>query len=1633
MSRRTKLILSILGGLASLILVVGISALFVLQSDWFSNYVRQKIIATTEESTGGKVDLGSFQFDWRHLTVRIRNFVLHGTEPRTEHPLLTVDLLELRLHLFSGIAHTIDLAYIGVEKPEVNLIVFPDGKTNVPQPKVKSQSSNNNELQTVVDLKVGEFLLQNGLLAYSQQKTAFSGRGENLRVLLNYNTLHPSYSGSIQIDPLLLTSGTRPPLQAHINVPVTIESDAIRVAGATVTTAASNIGLNASLEHLNAPDIQAHLNANVSLPEMARSFDLPIDVSGRDVPKQLTADLGLRMDDKNNVLRLDTANIALGKTTFAASGTVRDTSNSSQAAKFSANLALDQLSKLLKVTSPQVDGALVLNGTASLDAQNNYRVNGMLDSHAISIQSGTTRLNDIDLRSPFHADPYLISMDGLKLNALGGTLGAKLFIEKMQQLSVEGSLQNFSLPVLAFLFTGKHLGYDGVMDGNLRATGDLNAKGTTGYNAQAKLDITPGTRGVPVRGQLNARYSGRTGQVDLGSSYIALPNSRLDLSGALNTQLNLNLVSQDLNDFLPAANFGAVKPQTSLPITLQGGKASLQAQVTGNLSSPRITSHLAVNRFAAEGRSFDNFALDLAASPSQANITNGLLTRGPLRTAFDASIGLAKWSPLPTSPLSANLTLRSATLPDLLSLAGESSIPATGDVTSDIHINGTYGNPLGSAVLQVLNGAAYDQPFRRIYARLNLGDRLITLSPLQISSAAGDLNADGRFQHPRDSFTTGNVQLHVGSSTIQLANLTALQAKSPGSGGAIQLTADAAGNLHEVGKQTAFDLANISADLSARNLRVQGQDAGNLTARARTVNRIVNYQLNSDFAGSNVDVRGRTTLAANYPTDAAASIKNLSVAKVLSITGQAAIPASGDFSADASVNGTLNAPNADLSFALAHAAIYQEPIDSFNGKVHYANNLVAISSLALNTPAGDLTLNGSFQHPQGNFTQGALKLNLNTTDIQLAKIQHVKAADLGLNGTLHLGADVAGDLRDQKGKEAILFSHLNADAAATGLHMNGQSLGQLTFNAKTNGSRLNFRLDSNLAKSEVHGQGHSDLAGDYPLQADLSFTNIRYSNIVPFLPSQSGVPPAFEGLVEGKASVNGPALDPDRLSARLELDRVSAHTSPTMSATGARAGRSVTIENEGPIIIALANDFVNVEQFHLKGPPSTTLDISGRANLKDNVAPLNFNVKGNVDLGVVQDADRDFYSSGGLTLNAAVHGTFSQPLVNGRVELKNANMNYSLSPNGLSNANGVILLNGTGATIQNLTAESGGGKISVTGFAGLTGTTFTYNVEATATKVRVRYSGISLTSSATIDAIGNARRSLISGNVRVQRIAYNSSSDAGSLLSSFASKPPTTPSAPSGLLTGMRLDIHILTAPDLNVVTTYANRLSVEADLTVRGTAANPGMLGRVVITDGQLVFFGNTYTVNTGTVNFYNPNTIDPVLNVSLETLAQGVDVTLGVSGSMDNLNLTYRSDPPLTFEQIVELLATNTTPNDPNIVANQPQTPTQSYTQMGESAVLGQAVANPLASRVQRVFGLSQFKIDPSVAGNNGQPSARVTLQERIFNNVTFTYITDVTQTNSEIVRVEWDLTPKFSAVGLRDFNGNVSIEFFYNFKVR
>jgi translocation and assembly module TamB len=372
-------------------------------------------------------------------------------------------------------------------------------------------------------------------------------------------------------------------------------------------------------------------------------------------------------------------------------------------------------------------------------------------------------------------------------------------------------------------------------------------------------------------------------------------------------------------------------------------------------------------------------------------------------------------------------------------------------------------------------------------------------------------------------------------------------------------------------------------------------------------------------------------------------------------------------------------------------------------------------------------------------------------------------------------------------------------------------------------------------------------------------------------------------------------------------------------------------------------------------------------------------------------------------------------------------------PNGISKANGVILLAGTTATIQSLTAETGGGKLTIDGTIGRPTGQVGYNLGFRANRVQVRtQAGASVEVNADLKLNGTQLAAVLSGNVTIRSVGFNPRTDFGTILAQTADPPPA-PATPSGFLAGTRLDVSIRTAPGASFQSAYTTSLDANAQLTMRGTLANPGMLGRVTIASGELVFFGTKYMLDSGSVSFFNPTKIEPILDLNMTTTARGVQVTLNVTGPVHNMNLAYQSDPPLQFSEIVGLLATGRMPtSDPVLLAHQPPVPPQSFQQMGESAILSKVVTNPVSGQLKRVFGVTELKIDPTFTSGSELPQARLTLQQNVTEKLTFTYITDLTRADSQILRAEWALNQRWSAVATRQENGLVGIDLFYKRRI-
>jgi translocation and assembly module TamB len=561
------------------------------------------------------------------------------------------------------------------------------------------------------------------VLVFNSRKQDLDLSGRNLRMDLWYNLLTQTYKGKISLQPLYAVRGKNTPVVFTLDLPVVLDRHKIGFDDAKITTAASTLSLNGSVENLNNPSTKIRLNGQLAMSDLKALGDLPLNLKAKDVPQTVNVDANAVM--ANDRIDVNGLRVTAGSSDIEASGTLLDPKGNGSL-QFKTRLALDEVGRIAEVAA-RPGGVLVAEGAVILDRAKNYHVAGTIEGRNLSFVQGGERIRNIDFHTTVDMDPKQLNLKGLRLSAFGGQFNGDLSMEEFARYRLNGKLQNFDLQAAARV-AGQKLPYDGVVSGPVQAEGDLKAPGNKLATANAQLLITPGRRGIPVSGRLNARYNGATGNVDVANSYIALPNTRLDLSGSLNNRLNLNLNSSNLNDLLAAAG-----PQAPA-VKLDGGRASFTGAVTGGLSSPRIAGHIALSNFSVEGRKFDSFDADVAASKSRATLENGKLTRRPMEATMAASVGLRNWSAKPSEPLQATVAVRNGDLADIMALAGQPPAGYAGAVTADANIGGTVGNPNGQATIAMTNGTLQDQPFDRLDAKINLSDQLVTIPNATLKS-----------------------------------------------------------------------------------------------------------------------------------------------------------------------------------------------------------------------------------------------------------------------------------------------------------------------------------------------------------------------------------------------------------------------------------------------------------------------------------------------------------------------------------------------------------------------------------------------------------------------------------------------------------------------------------------------------------------------------------------------------------------------------------------------------------------------------------------------------------------------------------------------------------------------------------
>jgi translocation and assembly module TamB len=1363
MALRKRVFLRVAGAMAALVVLAGVAAVFVLQSSWFYNKVRQGIISTVETTTGGRVEVASFRFDWKHMRAEVKEFVLHGTEPPDKPPLFRAGSVVVGLKLVSILRRDIDIQSLTVSDPHVYLIIGGDGRTNFPEPKVR-RTGKSSTVEDILKLAIGRFSLERGIFEVeARSRIPFAARGENLNVRLAYDLLGPRYRGAVSIQPLYLKYDDYGPAPFAVNLAVTMEKNRIALDSGTIATGATQVEVNGALEDLAAPHARFQYQARVALTDVARIFLAPQLRSGKalvDGSGEWTPASGLALTGTLHATGVEYRDDVLRLVDFRGDGAVSASAKGVEAA------------------------GLRLSGFYA-HAGRREAVQGHVGSFAL-------RGKDIEI-------------GGVALSLLSGSFRGQARLRQLDHYSVTGELSGVDARRTVAMYSSEPLPWDALVFGGVTLEGSL--KRGKELRAGGNLQLAPAPSGDAVRGQIHVAYDAGSGALDLGRSTITLPHSRVDFSGAINSELKVHLETSDLNDVLPALGKSAASVPVKLGNGLAQGAVLFDGSVTGNLNNPRIAGRLRANNFTFSDQHVDSLEADVVAAADYLRVQNATAAQGPLRAQFQGSVGLSEWKTGETSPIAATASLKNAALADLATLLHTKDLPVTGTLSGSAQVNGNIAAPRAQADLELLKGTLRNEPFDRFTAHAGYAANTLTVTNGQLVAGTKQVRVSGTFQHQADHFDTGRLRFDVSSNVMPMEEIRSLAEFRPGMKGTLQVTASGQVELQPAAK-----------------------------------------------TGYRID-------------------------------------------------------------------------------------------------------------------------------------------------------------------------ELHADIATKGVQLEGQPLGDTHLTANSQGLALRAHLDSTVAGSVVTGDGEWRLDGEYPGAATVSFSQVTLARLNPWLTTAQGEEAArFAGSTEGVLRIEGPALNWRAMKAELRIPQFQLGPAPGVDI----AADALTLKNSGPIVVRFANSTVTVESAHLVGR-GTDLNLTGRV-LTEQKNPLDLHVDGRLDLSLLQDFSKDFVSSGGVTTDATVRGSLSDPQINGRLKFEKAAFNIVDVPNGISNASGTVIFTKDRATIQSLSGETGGGQIELSGFASYGGGQLVFRLHARAREVRVRYpEGVSTVANASLNLTGTPESSMLSGTVTVLRTGINLQSDFSSILAKSA-EPVQTPSARKGLLGGMSFDVQIETAPDIQLQSSLTENLQAEANLRLRGTASNPAVLGRINITQGKLTFFGTKYTLSQGSIAFYNPVKVEPILNFDLETKARGIDITLTVSGPLTKLTLTPRSDPPLQFSEIVALLATGRAPtSDPSLLTQQSSEP-QSWQQMGASALLGSAIANPVAGRLQRFFGVSKLRIDPTLSGVENNPQARLTLEQQVTPTITFTYITNVTSSNPQVVRVEWAFSKQWSAVALREENGLFGLDFFY-----
>ena len=811
-----------------------------LQSPRFEDLVRRKLVATLEDVTGGRVELQAFHWNLRKLEFEADNLTIRGREGPDQLPYGHADRAHVRLHIVSFLETRIHLEYLGLEHPVFHLIVYPDGSTNAPEPKLKQNTTT--PVQRIFDLAVGRADLREGRLLLNDREIPLDFSADDINASMTYDRAGHRYDGTLRVGKMDAQYQDLRDVPAEVETNFSLWRNAAQIKSLKLTSQKSSLEAQGKLTDFDNPHVEFTYNAVVDIGQLGaitRTYELRTGT--------LTASGAGNYSETSRTAR---GKLAIRGFDYLQEGaTVRN-------ANATADFSYDNNRLVLTRIAGRVLGGGEVTGEATID--------NLVSSSSTPTAQPPVKTATRKQPPSKSGKPGPLTATTPKISGPGPQHGtAHLRVSGLSLAELTRSVSTRSLPLTS-------LKPAGTVGGTVELTWTRSLASAQGDLA---LDVVPPANAadgeLPVTATLRSHYKLEPRTMDISALNLTTPHTRLNASGTLGAtseDLKIDFTATSLTELEPFVTALGYAPS---PIEL-AGEANFKGTVSGRLPDSQVAGHLQASDFTyiynalpkppephplskkemlahaattpqpepspppvqVKRIHIDEFSADVKYSQSQVAIHHGIIQEASASLNVDWTAALQKGSFTDDSPFQFQAAIHDAGLSDLQRATGF-DYPVTGTLNATLEASGTEGNPHGQGQFTLTRAEAYGRPIKSLGADVAFANHEAQLNHIRLQAAGGVVAGTAAY-----NFVSKAVSFDLNGVSLDLAEFPELQSARLQTAGVARFEAKGSGTIDE---------PVINGHLQVKNLVLNGEPVGGFTADAVTRGRQLQLTARSNF------------------------------------------------------------------------------------------------------------------------------------------------------------------------------------------------------------------------------------------------------------------------------------------------------------------------------------------------------------------------------------------------------------------------------------------------------------------------------------------------------------------------------------------------------------------------------------------------------------------------------------------------------------------------------------------------------------------------------------------------------------------------------------------------------------------